>query len=133
MITCLLVAWRTELPSKYGNKKTEVDGYKFDSLAEAAHYRYVLKPRLLSGEISHLEVHPRYEIVIDGKKICRYEADFRYIDHKLIGKEGQIGCRVVEDVKGYKTAVYKLKKKLVEAMYPGTTIVEISPGRSRPR
>ena len=34
---------------------------------------------------------------------------------------------VYEDVKGYKTDVYKLKKKLVEACYKGTKIIEISP------
>ena len=127
------ITWRKLLPSKYKNKRTELDGYKFDSMAEAAHYKYVLKPRLMAGEITHLEVHPRYDIVIDGKKICRYEADFRFIDRKLIGKEGQIGCTVVQDVKGFKTAVYKLKKKLVEALYPGTTIQEISPVTSRLR
>ena len=36
-------------------------------------------------------------------------------------KEGQI----VEDVKGYKTPIYRLKKKLVEACYPGTLIKEV--------
>ena len=121
------------MPSKYRNKKTEVDGHKFDSLAEANHYQYVLKPLLTAGKISNLEIHPRYEIIINGKKICRYEADFRYIDKEKIGKDGQVGCTVVEDVKGYKTAVYKLKKKLVEASYPGTLIVEISPGTYRLR
>ena len=41
------------------------------------------------------------------------------------GPQGQIGYYIVEDVKGFKTPVYKLKKKLVEACYPGTVIKEI--------
>ena len=45
-------------------------------------------------------------------------ADFRY----FTGKQ-----RIVEDVKGFKTPVYRLKKKLVEATYRGTKILEISP------
>ena len=41
------------------------------------------------------------------------------------GPQGQIGYYIVEDVKGFKTPVYKLKKKLVEALFPGTFIREI--------
>tara|TARA_R100000353_G_scaffold155834_1_gene114785 strand:- start:2227 stop:2616 length:390 start_codon:yes stop_codon:yes gene_type:complete len=103
---------------KYKAKKVKLDGYTFDSQAEAKHYWHTLKPKLERGEITHLEVHPSYEIVIDGEKICKYMADFRY----FTGKK-----RIVEDVKGFKTPVYRLKKKLVEATYRGTKILEISP------
>ena len=103
---------------KYKAKKVELDGYKFDSQAEAKHYWFTLKPKLERGEIRDLEVHPSYAIIIDGEKICRYIADFRYFTMKEV---------VVEDVKGFKTPVYKLKKKLVEAMYRGVKILEVSP------
>jgi hypothetical protein len=59
--------------------------------------------------------------------VCDYIADFSYIDLNQTGLQGQIGCEVVEDVKGFKTDVYKLKKKLVEALYRGTKIIEINP------
>ena len=103
---------------KYRAKKVKLDGYTFDSQAEAKHYWHTLKPMQERGEISHLEVHPSYLIEIDGVKICKYIADFRYFS-------GQ--SRIVEDVKGFRTAVYRLKKKLVEALHPGTKILEISP------
>ena len=117
--------------SKFRNKKVSLDGYTFDSLAEAKHYKYTLKPRLEAGEISHLEIHPRIRCELNGRKICDYIADFRYLDVSFAGPQGQQGMTVVEDVKGYKTAVYRLKKKLVEAMYPTTKICEISPGQYR--
>tara|TARA_Y100001937_G_scaffold38322_1_gene54529 strand:+ start:689 stop:1063 length:375 start_codon:yes stop_codon:yes gene_type:complete len=114
-------------PSKFRNKKVSLDGYTFDSQAEAKHYKFTLKPRLEAGEISHLEIHPRIRCEVNGRKICDYLADFRYIDLTANGPDGQVGCRVVEDVKGYKTDIYRLKKKLVEGLYPGTKICEISP------
>ena len=113
--------------SKFRNKKGSLDGYTFDSLAEAKHYKYTLKPRLDAGEISHLEIHPRIRCAIGGKKICDYIADFKYLDSTATGPDGQAGCQVVEDVKGYRTDIYRLKKKLVEALYPGVRICEISP------
>lgn len=91
--------------SKYNAKKTYVDGICFDSKAEARHYEE-LKLRVRAGEISHLEAHPRYPLDVDGLRICVYEADFKYFDVKR-------GTTVVEDVKGVKTALYKLKKKLM--------------------
>lgn len=93
--------------SKYGAKKTVVDGIKFDSMAEAARYG-VLKVIQAAGLISELRLQVPYVITVNGKKICRYIADFVYIEN---GKE------VVEDVKGMKTPVYNLKKKLMEAVH----------------
>ena len=103
---------------KYRAKRVELDGYKFDSQAEAKHYWFTLKPMLEKGEISHFEVDRKFEIIIDGEKICRYIADFSYFKQK---------ARVVEDVKGFKTPVYKLKKKLVEATHRGVKILEVLP------
>lgn len=93
--------------NKYSAIKTEVDGIKFDSKAEARRYQNL---RLLekAGEISELSLQPRYDLVVNGKKCGFYKADFKYIEN---GKE------VVEDVKGITTTVYKLKKKLVKAIY----------------
>jgi hypothetical protein len=61
-------------------------------------------------------LQPRFPIEINGRKVCTYIADFSYNSY---------GSRVVEDVKGMKTATYRLKAKLVEAVH-GVTVVEIS-------
>lgn len=100
--------------SKYHAIKTEVDGYVFDSKKEAARYSE-LKLAEISGDISDLELQPRFPIIINETKICTYIADFRYKERD--GKE------IVEDCKGMRTAVYRLKKKLVLAVH-GVEIFE---------
>lgn len=101
--------------SKYRAVKTVVDGITFHSAAEARRY---LQLKLLerSGHIRQIELQPVYKIEIGGKHICKVILDFRYW-------EGQL--RVVEDVKGRDTAVSRLKRKLVEASYPGTKIMVV--------
>jgi|SRR5215467_978437 len=100
--------------SKYRSVKTEVDGIVFASRKEAERYGE-LKLLLKGGYISHLEMQVPFKVVINGRKICKYVADFIYFEN---------GDRIVEDVKGYKTAIYKLKRKLVEATH-NVTIREI--------
>ena len=90
-------------PSKFKNKRITLDGIKFMS-AEAAYY-WCHKPKLEGGHISHLEFQPRIRCEIGGKKICDYEADFRYIDTRKPAHKGHTLCVVVE-VKGYQTDVY---------------------------
>ena len=103
--------------SKYFAIKTEYDGITFDSKLEAARYK-ILKERQDRDEISDLEVQIDFPCVITvegkDKKICKYIADFRY-------KNGR-GDWVIEDTKGIITQVFSLKKKLVEALYPGIKI-----------
>lgn len=103
-------------PHKFNAKRTTVDGIKFDSQREAeraGELAYMLKARA----IELLEIHPGYEIRVNGVLIGVYEADFRYRD--------VLTCKtVVEDAKGVRTPLYKLKKKLVEAIY-GIQIQEV--------
>jgi hypothetical protein len=107
----------SELRGKYNAHPADIDGYHFDSEAEASRYKE-LKLLIRSGEIGRLQVHPRFEIDVNGKHCGFYKADFQYYDFSK--KEF-----IVEDVKGYKTDVYILKKKLVEAIH-GIEIVEIT-------
>lgn len=96
--------------SKYKAKPVKADGYTFGSQAEYRRYRF-LSGLQQAGLISRLKIHPRYPLIVNGIKIARYyEADFSYYDHRMPGE-------IVEDVKGFKTAVYKLKKKLVWALH----------------
>lgn len=102
--------------TKYGAKRTEVDGTWFASRREAERYKEL---RLLEagGVISELELQPRFPLTVNGKKICVYVADFRYLDNET----GEV---TIEDVKGVRTDVFKLKAKLLDAVH-GITVREI--------
>ena len=108
--------------SKYGNEKAAVDGIVFDSKREARRYKE-LRLMEAAGEITGLRLQPEYELIPrykkDGHTIRRtiYRADFEY--------RTRDGREIVEDVKGFKTDVYKLKKRLFEYLYPEKKIVEI--------
>lgn len=123
--------------SKYGNRKTVVDGITFDSKKEANRFRelqlleragkitalqrqvkYVLIPtqREFSNEIYKKGAHQGH--FKPGKvleKECSYIADFAYFqDDKY----------VVEDTKGVRTEAYKIKRKLMLERY-GIQIQEV--------
>lgn len=95
-------------PNKYHAQKS--DGY--DSRKER---RRAVELRLMQrgGLISNLREQVRYELIptqrgADGKVIeraCSYIADFVYTDEH--------GNTVVEDTKGMKTDVYRIKRKLM--------------------
>ena len=102
--------------SKYHAIRTEVDGIVFASKKEANRYQE-LKMLERAGEIRKLEIQVKYPIVVNNAKICHYIADFRYIDCRF---GNQV---IVEDTKGVKTPVYKLKAKLMKAIY-GMDILE---------
>jgi hypothetical protein len=110
--------------SKFNARSVEIDGRRFDSAAEGRRYA-TLAMLERAGKIAGLELQPRFDCVVAGVKICSYVADFRY---------RRDGAAVVEDVKGVRTAVYRLKRKLAEACHPGLAITEIpAAGAGRPR
>ena len=99
--------------NKYGAKTVLDDGYRFDSQLE--HKRYCeLKLLLKAGEITELNIHPQYRCAVNGKKICTVILDFEY-------KDAVTGEMHYIDVKGYDTALSRLKRKLIEAVY-GVTV-----------
>ncbi len=97
---------------KYGNKKTVVDGIKFDSKWESQRYLY-LKSLEKADRVKNLELQPKFIISVNGQKICTYIADFKY------DKEDKDGVweHVIEDAKGVETPEFKLKKKLMKAVH----------------
>lgn len=117
---------------KYHNRKVEVNGITFDSKKEARRYIELLN-MLAAGEISDLQLQVKYVLIpaqreLDtigkrggikkGKLIereCTYIADFVY------QKDGET---VVEDAKGMRTEVYKIKKKLMLWVH-GIRIMEV--------
>jgi len=108
--------------NKYKNKKVMYDGIKFDSNCEMAYY---IKLKLLEekGIIKDLELQKSYELQpsfkVNGKTYQKitYRADFSYVsveDNKLH----------IVDTKGFRTEVYKLKKKMFAYKY-GIEIEEV--------
>lgn len=109
--------------SKYGAKKVTIDGQKFDSRKEAERWQE-LKWMERAGMISnlkrqvHFQLTPAYrepdtfgprggrkkgKLIVDKSE---YVADFTYTDNET-------EKFIVEDVKGYKTPEYILKKKVL--------------------
>lgn len=93
--------------SKYNSRKTVVDGIKFDSIKEANRYKELLVLQR-DGAISHFLMQVPF--LLDGGVIYKLDC--------LVFWNG--APQTYEDVKGFKTQVYKLKKKMVEARYPIT-------------
>lgn len=106
-------------PNKYKNVQTVVDNITFSSKHEANRYQK-LKVMQKAGLIADLELQPKYWLIVNDVKICRYIADFKYVDvEKTKLQDAVTGdfVVVVEDAKGVKTPVYRLKKKLMKAIY----------------
>lgn len=109
------MAWRRN-SNKYRNVPTVVEGRRFASKKEAREY---LKLRALenAGKVRSLETQVPYDLVVNGTKICRYVADFVYLD---VDK----GITVVADAKGVRTKDYRIKAKLMKAIL-GIEILEL--------
>ena len=109
--------------SKYKNEKVVIDGIKFESKLEAERWKQ-LNLLQKAGTIKDLRRQIKFELQPSYKKndivihSINYVADFVYYD---VNKKGF----VVEDTKGFKNDVYKLKKKIFEYKYPELEIKEI--------
>ena len=102
--------------NKYGARKlTAPDGQKFDSVKEYHRWGCL---RLLerAGKIKDLQRQVSFELIPkqDGERACTYVADFTYYEN---------GQYIVEDCKGFKTDVYRIKKKLMKWVH-GISIKE---------
>jgi len=104
--------------TKYGNVKMKLDGHTFDSKKEVRRYQELCLLEA-AGEISDLEIHPRYTLQKSFRdregnleREITYTADFKYFD---TGRNQWI----VEDVKSKatKTAAYVIRRKLFKGKY----------------
>lgn len=108
---------------KYHNKKPTIDGITFDSQKEANYYCQ-LKILKQAGEIKDFELQPEF-VLQEGfrdkngnwHRPIKYRADF-----KVIYPDGVVE---IVDTKGYKTQVYRLKKKMLLARYPDISFREV--------
>ena len=108
--------------SKYNNRKVTYQGLTFDSKKEFEYY-LILKDKEKRGLVFNikrqvpLEIQPEFTDKSGVKhRAIIYKADFVYTD-RVSGKVKYI------DVKGFRTEVYKLKKKLLA--YKGIIIEEV--------
>lgn len=93
--------------NKYKAVKQTFNGRSYHSKKEAQ-YAQTLHLRKLAGEIK--EIIPQYKLAlyVKGKLICNY-----YIDFKVVLPDDRV--QLIE-VKGFPTALWKLKWKLTEAL-----------------
>ena len=98
------------------NERT-ADGITFASKAEMLRY-LELKQLQKLRKITALILQPRFLLVpkTKNKRAVYYVADFQYI---------QDGKTIVEDVKGVKTEVYKIKIKMFLWKYPDLIFLKI--------
>ena len=122
---------------KIFHKKTEVDGITFDSETESKYYIYIRdnKEKL---NIKEIELQPefilqnKYILTPNGKRIdykndkqfkaeqkkypkCTHQAIKYIADFKITYNDGTVE---VIDVKGTKTADFKIKEKMFNYKYP---------------
>lgn len=95
--------------NKYRNKKIKVGNMKFDSMKEFRRHKE-LKLLEIAGKITNLQGQVPFVLIDKSKhgRVIKYVADFVYYED---------GKMVVEDVKGVKTPVYRLKKRLLAEKY----------------
>lgn len=96
---------------KYHNKKIEHEGYIFDSIKERDRY-ITLQMLVDDGLIDSLEIQPKFKLKAkyDCGRELYYKADFGYQDLQTMEM-------VYEDVKGFETQEFKIKKALVKLFY----------------
>jgi len=123
---------------KYRAVPTHCDGIRFHSKKEAQRYGE-LKLLEKAGHIRNLRLQPAFDLYamrqLDThgeqqyaqERLGLYRGDFAYeacyyVTHE--GRRKELWREVVEDVKGFKTPLYRWKKKHVEAQY-GIEIREV--------
>jgi hypothetical protein len=116
----LLAATMQQLEKQRRNKfgaeaVTGADGKRHASKGEARRWEE-LKLMHRSGLITDLIHQPTFDLAVNGMLICRYRADAEYYTAD--------GVRTVEDFKGVRTPVYRIKRALMAAIH-GITITEV--------
>lgn len=108
--------------NKYHNRKTVIDGIKFDSKKEADYY-CELRIRRMAHEIAGFDMQVPFILQEAYKRQGKNVQAIKYIADFVVTYPD--GRKEVVDVKGLRTEVYKLKKKLLLAKYPDIDFVEV--------
>tara|TARA_R110002126_G_scaffold153682_3_gene300817 strand:+ start:5663 stop:6001 length:339 start_codon:yes stop_codon:yes gene_type:complete len=96
--------------NKYNAKKTEYNGFTYDSKKEAGYAKKLDLLKMASGNDKVLSVERQvpYAMIVNTVKICTYRLDFKVTYPNRVEHV---------DVKGMLTAIYRLKKKLMKALH----------------
>ena len=94
--------------NKYGNKTSFFRGQGYDSKAEV-YQAAELEQFLKEGKIAGWTKQKTIELIVNGYLICTYKMDF-VVEHLD-------GITEFIEVKGFATPVWRLKWKLLEALY----------------
>ena len=100
--------------SKYRNVPTIVDGVRFASKAEAKRDAE-LKLLERADKIHAVQRQPKFDLFVNGKKVCRYIGDWQDRDGPAREHNAQL---VVEDRKGALTPAFRIKWALAKALHP---------------
>lgn len=92
------------------------DNIVFASKHEMQQYLY-FKALERAGVFHDLKLQVPFDLVVNGRKVCRYIADFVCWDRE--------GRQCIYDAKGMRTEVYRLKANLFHALHPDLRIVEV--------
>ena len=103
---------------KYNNKKTQVDMYIFDSALEAKRYKQLALLEK-AKEIKNLRLQVPFLLQESFRKNNKTYRKIEYIADFVYEENGQT---IVEDTKGVKTEVFKIKQKLFEYKYPNLSL-----------
>lgn len=95
-----------------GAQPVTIDGIEFHSKREARRYQDLVLMQQ-AGQITDLRRQVPIPIYLNGVLIFEYVADFVYKEPGERGGRKQ----TIEDAKGFRTEIYQLKKRCVEAAY----------------
>lgn len=101
-------------------KRTPYNGVMYHSKAEATYARR-LDDYIKSGEVLRWDRQQTWPLRVNGHKVCAMIPDF-----VVWIPDGDGGEKMeLHEVKGFETAIYKLKRKLFEALHPEVTYIVI--------
>lgn len=115
--------WYKRGKNKFNNNTCRcLSKHIHDSRGESNYCDYLLA-ELKDGKIKEYKQQVSYDLVVNGKKICRHIVDFIVIDND--------GNESVHEYKGFATDVWRLKMKLWEATRPEIPYIVIKHGKQR--
>lgn len=94
--------------NKFHNVRQTYNGYSYMSKLEAR-YAMELDLRKAAGDIADWERQYKIDLTVNGKHIANYYCDFRILHSD--------GSYELVETKGFETEIYRLKRKLLEAVW----------------
>jgi len=93
------------LRHKFNAQRTEIDGIKFASKREAKYYSDLLLAKR-SGDLLFFLRQVPFHLPGNVRYVCDFAEFWKSGDIRFV------------DVKGFRTPMYKVKKKILESCYP---------------